>query len=316
MQGVLFRELTREPPADAHIAVVVDDGAEDVPVLGGSRHDEGATRLDFSIKETPLSSDARLGVGGCNTMTMQPRLRCARKLVGHQLPLDPVATLSPNDAVATQPLAIDVVSDVVCPWCYIGKRKLEQALSELRSHEPRIDLAVRWHPFQLNPDLPAAGMPRAAYLEAKLGGKARAADVYARVRAVGEEVGIAFDFDRIAQQPNTLDAHRLIAWAQQRGDVDALVETLFRRYFIEGRFIGDRGELAAAAAACGLPEGEARSLLESEALRSEVEAESREAQEAGISGVPFFIFNGRTAVSGAHDPATLLEAIAAARSPQ
>jgi predicted DsbA family dithiol-disulfide isomerase len=230
--------------------------------------------------------------------------------------LDPVATLSPNPASATRSIAIDVVSDVVCPWCYIGKRKLEQALSELRSREPEVEVAVRWHPFQLNPDLPAAGMPRAAYLEAKFGGKARAAEIYARVRAVGTQVGIAFDFDRIAQQPNTLDAHRLIAWAQQRGDADALVEALFRRYFIEGRFIGDRAELAAAAAACDLPGAEAQELLASDALRTEVEAESREAQEAGITGVPFFIFNGRTAVSGAHDPATLLEAIAAARSAQ
>jgi predicted DsbA family dithiol-disulfide isomerase len=230
--------------------------------------------------------------------------------------LDPVATLSPNDAVAKRSLAIDVVSDVVCPWCYIGKRKLERALSELRSREPQLEIAVRWHPFQLNPDLPAAGMPRAAYLEAKFGGKARAAEIYARVRAVGAQVGIAFDFERIAQQPNTLDAHRLIAWAQRRGDADALVEALFRRYFIEGSFIGDRGELAAAAAACDLPEAEARALLASDALRAEIEAESREAQEAGITGVPFFIFNGRTAVSGAHEPATLLEAIAAARSAQ
>lgn len=231
-------------------------------------------------------------------------------------PLDPLATLSPDDAVGTKPLAIDVVSDVVCPWCYIGKRKLEQTLSELRSREPEIEIAVRWHPFQLNPDLPAAGTSRAAYIEAKFGGKARAAEIYARVRSVGTQVGIAFDFDRIAQQPNTLDAHRLIAWTQQRGDADVLVEALFRRYFIEGRFIGDREELAAVAAACDLPEAEARELLASDALRTEVEAESREAQEVGITGVPFFIFNGRTAVSGAHDPATLLEAIAAARSAQ
>jgi predicted DsbA family dithiol-disulfide isomerase len=231
-------------------------------------------------------------------------------------PLDPVATLSPDDAVATNPLAIDVVSDVVCPWCYIGKRKLEQALSKLRSREPEIEIAVRWHPFQLNPDLPATGMSRAAYIEAKFGDKARAAEIYARARSVGTQVGIAFDFDRIAQQPNTLDAHRLIAWAQQRGDADALVEALFHRFFLEGRFIGDREELAAAAAACDLPEAEARALLASDTLRAEVEAESREAQEVGITGVPFFIFNGRTAVSGAHDPATLLEAIAAARGAQ
>jgi predicted DsbA family dithiol-disulfide isomerase len=230
--------------------------------------------------------------------------------------LDHPATLSANAAATAAQLAIDVVSDVVCPWCYVGKRKLEQALAELRTSEPEVAITVRWHPFQLNPDLPTGGIPRAAYLEAKFGSKARASEVNARVRAVGEQVGIAFDFDRIAQQPNTLDAHRLVAWAQQRGEAGALVEELFHRHFIEGRFIGDRRELAAAAAASGLAEGEARELLASDALRAEVEAEGREAHEAGITGVPFFIFNGRTAVSGAHDPATLLEAMAAARSPR
>jgi predicted DsbA family dithiol-disulfide isomerase len=212
-------------------------------------------------------------------------------------------------------LRIDVVSDVVCPWCYIGKRKLEAALAELRGAEPGIAVELRWHPFQLNPDLPAAGIPRAAYLEAKFGGRARSDEIYARVRAVGEQVGIGFEFDRIELQPNTLEAHRLIAWAQQRGDASALVERLFRDYFIAGRFVGDRNVLVAAAADCNLPRGEAQALLESDALRTEVEGESREAQDAGISGVPFFIFNGRTAVAGAHDPPTLLQAIAAARSP-
>jgi len=225
---------------------------------------------------------------------------------------DAVTSPSPADSAST-PLVVDVVSDVVCPWCYIGKRKLETALAELRLREPQLAPMVRWHAFQLNPDLPRTGIPRAAYLEAKFGGKARAAEIYARVEAVGAQVGIAFDFERIVQQPNTLDAHRLIAWAQQRGDAGALVERLFRAYFIDGRFVGDREELVAAAVACGLPDGEARGLLASETLRAEVEAESREAQESGITGVPFFIFNGRTAVAGAHDPTTLLEAIDAAR---
>ena len=214
------------------------------------------------------------------------------------------------------PLAIDVVSDVVCPWCYIGKRKLEAALVELTRAEPGLSVQLRWHPFQLNPDLPPAGIPRADYLAAKFGGKARAAEIYARVRGVGEEVGIAFDFDRIARQPNTLDAHRLIAWAQQRGDAGPLVERLFHAYFIEGRFVGDHDELVSVAAVTGLPESGARGMLDSDGLRAEVEAESREAQEAGITGVPFFIFNGRTAVSGAHDPPMLLEAILAARAAQ
>jgi predicted DsbA family dithiol-disulfide isomerase len=223
---------------------------------------------------------------------------------------------STTDTATATPLAIDVVSDVVCPWCYIGKRKLEAALSELARAEPELSVKLRWHPFQLNPDLPPEGIPRAEYLEAKFGGKARAAEIYARVRAVGEEVGIAFDFDRIARQPNTLDAHRLIAWAQQRGDAGRLVERLFHAYFIEGRFIGDRDELVSVAVATGLPESAARGMLDSDGLRTEVEAEGREAQEAGIAGVPFFIFNGRTAVSGAHNPPMLLEAIRAARTAQ
>ena len=210
-------------------------------------------------------------------------------------------------------LTVEIWSDVVCPWCYIGKRKLETALTRLRSAEPELQVTVRWHPFELNPDLPPEGIERSTYLERKFGGRERAAQIYARVRAVGEEVGIAFDFDRISRQPNTRDAHRLIAWGQQRGDAGELVERLFEAYFSEGRRIGERDELVAIAAAAGLPGDEARAVLNSTALGGEVEAEYREAQEAGIGGVPFFIFNGRTAVSGAHDPEVLLEAIAAAR---
>ena len=112
---------------------------------------------------------------------------------------------------------------------------------------------MRWHPFELNPDLPAEGIPRTDYLEAKFGGGQRASEIYARVQAVGHSVGIAFDFQRIARQPNTRDAHRLIAWAQQAGDAEALVEHLFRAYFIEGRPLSDAGELAAIADEAGFP---------------------------------------------------------------
>ncbi|MGH8714996.1 MAG: DsbA family oxidoreductase [Casimicrobiaceae bacterium] len=214
-------------------------------------------------------------------------------------------------------LAIDVVSDIVCPWCYIGKRKLEAALHELKAGEPALDIAVRWHPFQLNPDMPASGVPRASYLAAKFGGTARAADIYARVRAVGAGVGIGFDFERIALQPNTMQAHRLIAWAQGRGDLDAtgdLVERLFQAFFVDGRRVGDRDELVRVAASAAFDPAEVRAMLESDEVGAVVAAEEREARDVGIQGVPFFIFNGRVAVSGAHDPATLLDAIAAARS--
>ena len=210
-------------------------------------------------------------------------------------------------------LAIDVVSDVVCPWCFIGKRKLEVALAELATHEPPLAAAVRWHPFELNPDLPGAGIARTDYLERKWGSVARANENYALVRSVGEGVGIAFRFDLIERQPNTFDAHRLIAWAQRQGDANALVERLFAAYFVDGRFVGDRTELARIAAEAGLSADEARAMLDSDAAREQVENESREALDVGVRGVPFYIFNGRIAVSGAQDPKALLEAIAAAR---
>jgi predicted DsbA family dithiol-disulfide isomerase len=213
-------------------------------------------------------------------------------------------------------LAVDVISDVVCPWCYIGKRKLEAALGDLKVREPELYVALRWHPFQLNPDIPEGGIPRASYLAAKFGDRARAADIYARVRAVGIDVGIEFAFERIAVQPNTLQAHRLIAWAQARGDLDAtslLVEGLFQAYFLDGAFLGDRDELARVAGTAGFDRAEARAMLASAEGSGAVEAEDREARSVGIQGVPFFIFNGRIAVSGAHDPQTLLDAIDAAR---
>jgi predicted DsbA family dithiol-disulfide isomerase len=211
------------------------------------------------------------------------------------------------------PLKIDVVSDIVCPWCFIGKRKLDVALADLGKSEPALGVEVRWHPFQLNPDLPAEGMSRAGYVEQKFGGAARAAQIYARVTCAGEAVGIPFRFDRIERQPNTLDGHRLIAWAQRQRDATPLVERLFNAFFVEGRRMDDRDELARVAAEGGWPEQEALAMLESQAMHDEVQSESREALDVGIQGVPFFIFNGSIAVSGAQDPARLLEAVAAAR---
>jgi predicted DsbA family dithiol-disulfide isomerase len=213
-------------------------------------------------------------------------------------------------------LQVDVVSDVVCPWCYIGKRRLEAALERLRSAAPDLQIDVRWHPFQLNPDLPRSGIGRRAYLEAKFGGPERAREIYARVSAAGRTVDIPFAFDAIERQPNTLDAHRLIAWAQERpeGDADQLVEALFRAYFLDGRFVGDREELVRVAADAGFDAADARTMRASDALDDEVSGADRRAREQGVSGVPFFIFNGKTAVSGAQEPAALLDAIAQARA--
>ncbi len=213
-------------------------------------------------------------------------------------------------------LTVDVISDVVCPWCYIGKRRLEAALARLRESEPELPIEVRWHPFQLNPDLPREGIDRRRYLEDKFGGRERAQQIYARVSAAGATVGIPFAFDAIERQPNTLDAHRLIVWAQARrdGDPDALVEQLFRAYFLDGRFLGDQEELVARAAAAGYDAGDARRFLASDEVRKEVADAELRARVLGVSGVPFFIFGGKTAVSGAHEPETLLAAIAQARA--
>lgn len=210
------------------------------------------------------------------------------------------------------PLTIDVISDVVCPWCYIGKRRLEAALALVAEERAAGEVSVRWHPFELNPELPAAGLDRRAYLEAKFGGPERAAAIYERLRGAGATVGIPFALDRIARQPNTRDAHRLIAWAQARGNAEPLIEKLFAAYFLEGRNPGERDVLAAIAGEAGEDSAAARAMLESGEGRDEVEASERRAQEIGIGGVPFFIFNGRLAVSGAQEPRVLAQAMAEA----
>ena len=213
---------------------------------------------------------------------------------------------------ASAAMTVDIVSDVVCPWCYIGKRRLEAALAMRAGPAP----VVRWHPFQLNPDIPAGGVDRRSYLEEKFGGPERARDVYARVEAAGREVGIPFRFERIDRQPNTSDAHRLIAWAQQvaPASADRLVEHLFRAYFSEGVDIGAVDELARLAGESGCDPEAARAHLESVAGREEmVEADAR-MRSMGIGGVPFFIFNRRLAVSGAQPPEVLADALAQAET--
>ncbi len=211
----------------------------------------------------------------------------------------------------SEPETIDVISDVVCPWCYIGKRHLEAALDKLPADERPL---VRWHPFQLNPDLPAAGVDRRSYLEEKFGGAERASTIYDRVRAAGREAGLALDFDRIERQPNTLDAHRLIAWAQASGrDVEPLVEALFKAYFVEGRFIGDRKVLAEVAGEAGFDANASLEMLEGQTAAAEIAEMDLRTRESGIGGVPFFIFNEKIAVSGAQGAPALLDALAQSR---
>lgn len=204
------------------------------------------------------------------------------------------------------PLTVDIVSDIVCPWCFIGKRHLEAALAQLPDTGGAV---VRWHPFELNPELPPEGVERKHYLEAKFGGPERAAQIYARVRDAGERAGIGFDFAAITRQPNTREAHLLIAWAQANGDADALVERLFRAYFLDGRDLTNRETLVALAGEAGVDPAAARNWLESgRGLQQIAQAEGR-ARELGITGVPFFIFDGRVGLSGAHPPDTIRDAI-------
>jgi predicted DsbA family dithiol-disulfide isomerase len=211
---------------------------------------------------------------------------------------------------ANEPLTVDIVSDVVCPWCFIGKRHLEAALADLPGMAGAV---VRWHPYELNPDLPAEGVERKRYLEAKFGGPERAAQIYARVREAGQRAGIAFDFDAIARQPNTREAHRLIAWAQANGDADPLVERLFRAYFLEGRDLTNRDTLVALAAEAGVDQDAARNWLESGRGVQEIAQAEARARDLGITGVPFFIFDGRVGLSGAHPPESMRDAILQAR---
>ena len=175
------------------------------------------------------------------------------------------------------PLQIDVISDVVCPWCFIGKRKLARALELYGKRNPDAGPPqVAWHPYQLNPDLPEAGVDRRDYLAHKFGG--RSAEIYARMSAVGAEVGIAFAFDKVARQPNTLAAHSLIALAGDAGLQDVMVEALFRAYFIDGRDLSANETLSAIACEAGLARQEVDACMTSAPMRERVKAEDAQAR--------------------------------------
>ena len=209
---------------------------------------------------------------------------------------------------------IDIISDVVCPWCYIGKRQIEVALALYAQQNPGADRpSLTWRPFQLNPQLPAEGMSRQDYVTQKFG-VARAKDIYARVVAVGAEHGIAFAFDRIARQPNTVAAHSLIALAgaaglRAEGLQDRVKEAFLQAYFLDGVDLTRTENLVAIATAAGLDAAQAERCLADPQSRRAVEQEDQRARAIGVEGVPFFIFNGKLAVSGAQGSAALLDAM-------
>ncbi len=198
-----------------------------------------------------------------------------------------------------------VVSDLICPWCYIGKRRLEAALREL---PPGTAISVSWHPFQLNPHMPREGMDRKEYCMRKFGSWAKCEELYAQIRAAGETAGIDFHFERQPTIPNTLDSHRVIWLAGQEGVQDAVVEALFRSYFCEGVNLSSRSNLVGVAAMAGLDRSRVERLLGSGAGVAEVQAQEQEIKTLGISAVPLFIIQDRVAISGAQPAETLLAA--------
>lgn len=192
---------------------------------------------------------------------------------------------------------LDILSDPICPWCYIGKASLDRALETAGN-----PFDLRWRPFQLNPDMPPEGMDRRAYLEAKFGGPDGAARTYARIAQAAADAGLDLDFARIARTPNTLDAHRLIEWARAEGCQTRVVAELFRRYFRAGEDISAPDTLADAAAAAGMDPGVVRRLLAGDNDRERVREEDAAARAMGVSGVPTFILGGRYVVTGAQPP--------------
>lgn len=209
-------------------------------------------------------------------------------------------------------LRIDVISDVVCPWCYVGKRQLEAALARWREANPgEPEPQVRWHPFQLNPDLPEEGIARADYLTRKFGTPDPGA-IYQRVGAAARAVGLAPDFAKIARQPNTLRAHALIGAARDEAQQQAIVERLFGAYFVEGADLTSRDTLAALAREAGLPDDAVSEALDGAGAR-QAARDDTEARKLGVSGVPFFVIDGKLGVSGAQGADALLAAFGQAR---
>jgi predicted DsbA family dithiol-disulfide isomerase len=203
------------------------------------------------------------------------------------------------------PLSIDIWADIACPWCYVGERRLHAALRE----RPEIRPAFRWMPFQLQPGLPPEGLPWDEFVPGKFGGWDNARAAFAHVSEVGAADGIAFRFERVTRAPNTASAHRLLLWAQEHGKLPELSEALFRAYFTDGRDPADTETLVALAEETGLDANDARHWLTSGTGSFEVEQAAKIAGRMGITGVPFYVFGGRYALSGAQPVAAFLSAL-------
>ncbi|MCU0633224.1 MAG: DsbA family oxidoreductase [Gemmatimonadaceae bacterium] len=203
-------------------------------------------------------------------------------------------------------MIIDVFSDIACPWCWIGERRLRAALDSLPTSAP----VVRWRPFQLQPTLPRPSMAWAEFAKGKFGGLEAAQPMFDRLTRLGAEVGVPFRFDRMRVAPNTTDAHRLILLADEHGKGWPAAEALFHAHFTDGRDVADREELRAIGAAIDLPPDELSQLVTGTDFADDVRDSQREAARLGISGVPFYVLDGRLGVSGAQPPEVFLQAIA------
>jgi predicted DsbA family dithiol-disulfide isomerase len=195
-------------------------------------------------------------------------------------------------------LQIEIVHDLVCPWCYLGVRRLLRTLRR----RPDIAFELIWRPFLLNPDMPRMGMARPDYVVRKFGGEDRAKRLYATISETGRNEGLDFRFDRIRRTPSSIDAHRLVRYASGYGRADSLVEALFAAHFTDGYDLGDRDVLTAVATACGMDPLAVRRFLASNAEADGVHADNLRAHRLGINGVPCFVVDGMHAISGAQEP--------------
>ena len=205
-------------------------------------------------------------------------------------------------------MEIDIIFDTVCPWCYIGKRRLEMALSM----RPQIRVKLNWRPFLLNPEMPPEGIDRTAYLVKKFGSESRTNRIYGTIGEAGQSVEIDFAFERIGKTPNSVDSHRLVRFAHERGLADEVVEALFVEFFINGRDIGDLRVLTEIGAANGLDAQEIKAYLNTDADVGAIHDENVRAHRLGINGVPSFAFNKKFVISGAQEPQVLARMLDAA----
>ena len=206
----------------------------------------------------------------------------------------------------TDPIKLDIMSDPICPWCYIGKAHLDRALDDHPNHP----FAIEWHPFQLNPDMPAEGMGRRAYLEGKFGGKDAAVKAYAPVVEHAKAAGLNINFEAMKRTPNTLNAHRLIHWAGIEGRQTAAVSALFQAYFVEARDIGDSEVLADTADTIEMDAAVVTRLLATDVDAQDIAARDAHSRQMGINSVPTFIVAGKHAVPGAQPPELWAKVIA------